>query len=132
MPLRAYLSPWQEEVDADGFTTFYPRIGYPGGYLMTNRIRWTAMDLRTAEEQLQVPAQGWALVWTNVVPKDHNQVMKVADTHEVTAGTTVPEIRAIIGDEATDEVLEGSTIEQLKQYFFNCHKGRVNRWKGRV
>lgn len=129
MPLRAYLTPWEATVDADGGAMWYPRIGMPGEYAAD--VRWSAYDLRTAEQQGQVPAQGWAVVLADVVPKDHSQIMKVPDTHEVTAGTTVAEVIAIIGDEATEHLYDPSTVESIKEWFIRVRNARGNRWQGR-
>ena len=130
MPLRGYLSEWQlfSDGEPEGATWYAPKITIA---LDPLQIKCPALDLRTAEQQGAVPAQGWALCLPNVRPPDHRDVMDIPNTHEVTAGTTVAEIRAIIGDEATDDVLDGSNIDQLKAYFQNCHNGRMNRWKGR-
>jgi hypothetical protein len=132
VPVRAYLSPWQSFTDAEGFTEYWAKIFAPGSYIASNGLTARAIDLRTAEQQLQIPAQGWALVLTNVTPPQHNQIMQDTDIHEVNAGTTVAEVRAIIGDEATDDALDGSNLDQLVTYFQSVHKGRINRWKGRV
>jgi hypothetical protein len=118
-------------VDPDGFTTFTNRLGSAGGYLLENQINHSCIDLRTAEQQLQVPAQGWALVLANVRPPEHNQIMQTPETHEVNLSTTPQEVAAIIGDEATDELLDPSNVETLKDYFARIHKRRVDRWKGR-
>ena len=131
MPVRGYLCPWDAYIDEDGFRQYWPRIMAPGSYLNANGIQAISIDLKTAEQQQKFPAEGWSLVLANVTPPQHNQIMQAADTHEVNAGTTVAEVRAIIGDEATDDVLDGSNIEQLRAYFLNCHRGRINRWKGR-
>ena len=130
MPIRGYLSEYQifSDGEPEGATWYAPAIS---AAIHSRERGYTSLDLRTAEQQLQVPAEGWALVLTDVTPPDHNVIMQVPNTHEVTAGTSVAEIRAIIGDEATDEVFDGSTIDQLKAYFQNCHNGRINRWKGR-
>jgi hypothetical protein len=132
MPIRGYLSEWQlfDDGEPEGLTFYSPAIE-PA--LMQREVGHAQyFDLRTAEQQGQVPAQGWALVLVNVTPPDHNVIMQTPNTHEVNAGTSVSEIRAIIGDEATDDVFEGSTIEQLKAYFQSVHRGRVNRWQGRT
>jgi hypothetical protein len=131
MPLRGYLSEWQlfSDGEPEGATWYAPAIS---AALESRQMGCPALDLRTAEQQGAVPAEGWALVVVNVTPPDHNVIMQTPNTHEVTAGTTVAEVRAIIGDEATDEVLDGSNIDQLKAYFQNCHNGRMNRWKGRL
>ena len=133
MPLRGYLSEWQlfEETpgDPEGNAWYSPAIE-PA--LMDRGVSANYYDLRTAEQQGQVPAQGWALVLTNVTPPDHNVIMQTPNTFEVNAGTTVAEVRAIIGDEATDDVLDGSSIDQLKAYFHNVHRGRMDRWQGRA
>ena len=130
MPLRGYLSEWKifDDGEPEGLTWYAPAIS---AALESLQIGCPALDLRTAEQQLQVPAQGWALVVVDVRPPDHRVIMETPNTHEVTAGTTVAEIRAIIGDEATDEVFDGSNIEQLRAYFHSCHVGRINRWKNR-
>lgn len=129
MPIRGYLSPWVTITLPDEGIENYARIMSPGSYISDNGLAASAIDLRTSEQKDQIPAEGWALVLTNVTPPQHNQIVKEADTHEVDAGTTVAEVRAIIGDEATDDVLDGSNLEQLKAYFVSCHRGRMARWR---
>lgn len=130
MPLRGYLSEWQlfDDGEPEGATWYAPAVS-PA--IESRGKAATFVDLRTAEQQGAVPAQGWALVLTDVTPPDHNVIMQTPNTHEVTAGTTVTEVRAIIGDEATADVIDGSNIEQLRAYFQEVHRGRINRWKGR-
>lgn len=139
MPIRAYLSEWklyeaphtepQDPADPATYSWIAPAID---PVLIARGRNSMNIDLRTAEQQGQIPPQGWALVLTDVRPPDHNQIMAVPNTHEVNASTTVAEVRAIIGDEATDDALDGSNIEQLVAYFRATHTGRVNRWKGRL
>ena len=130
MPIRGYLSEWQifDDGQPEGISWYAPAIA-PA--LEQREVGGTYLDLRTAEQQGTVPAEGWALVLTNVTPPDHNVIMQTPNTHEVNAGTTVAEVRAIIGDEATGDVLDASNVEQLKAYFQSVHRGRINRWKGR-
>ena len=130
MPIRGYLTPWQEDVDADGGVTFYPRIGLPGNY--ADQMQWRAIDLRTAEQKNQVPAQGWTLVLINVTPPQHNQIMNIADTHEVNLSTTPAEVIAIIGDEATEHLYDPATIDDIKSWFMQVKLKRIDRYMGRI
>jgi hypothetical protein len=131
MPIRGYLSEWQlfDDGEPEGMTWYSPAIETALAQLS---VKAQYIDLRTAEQQGAVPAEGWALVLTDVRPPDHNVIMQIPGTHEVTLSTTVPEIRAIIGDEGTDELFEGSNVDQIKAYFQNTHNRRMDRWQGRI
>lgn len=131
MPLRAYIVPWVATQDADGFITYQHLLMQPGHYLHDEQINNSAIDLRTTEQQGAFPAEGYALVMCNVVPPQHNQIMLETDVHAVTPSSTIAEIEAIIGTEATDEALTGTDFENVKDYFARIHKRRVDRWQGR-
>lgn len=88
---------------------------------------WFVVNLRTAEERANLG--GWALVLVDVTPPQHNTIMQVPNTHEVTLQTTVEEVRAVIGEEGTDVLLDPQTEEDIVEWFRSVHANRTQRYK---
>ena len=127
---RMYLSPWklhyEDESDPETNSFYAPEI-YEAVLERSGRCR--CLDLRAAEEQLQVPAQGYALVEANLDDAQHLEILAIPGTVEILPQTKVSDIQNVIGDEGLVGNLNDNA--STKAFFQIAHRARVDRWQGR-
>lgn len=116
MPIRAYASPWVVDQTTN---TYSPAVA---SVIEGQGNSWNAIDLRSTAEIGTTLSK--AVVFADVRPPDHNEIMQVAGVDELRLGMTEAELVAIFGPDIIPLIGDVSTIEGVKAAIYALHKAR--------